>query len=96
MNIPNSREQLEAIGFTFERRTNCGGERCGALIEYWRKVPGPQIPFRLLSRTGMLIQHTDECPGKKEFRSKPAEEKPVKVAKPEKPKRETVPQGRLF
>jgi hypothetical protein len=94
MNIPGSRAELEAMGFVFQRRTKCGSEICGATIEWWTGPSNRWIPFRLHPRTGKLIQHADECPGKKEFRTKPVE---VKSAKPEKLKPEPVSQtGRLF
>ena len=95
MNIPGSREELEGMGFTFQRRTKCGSKLCGATCEWWCSPSGRNVLFRLHPRTGKLIQHSEECPGKKEFQSKPVEEKPVKEVKA-KPKAEEVPQRRLF
>jgi hypothetical protein len=98
MNPPGSREELEAMGFTLERRTTCKAEPCGATLEWWRAPSGRWVPFRLHPRTGKLIQHSDECPGKYQFRGKRAEEKPApEKPKPEpKKKAEPVVQGSLF
>lgn len=72
MNPPGSREELLAMGFTFERRAKCGGKICGATLEWWRRVPGPQIAFRVSLRTGKLVQHGSECPDVQSVRKKKA------------------------
>lgn len=99
MDWPNgSREELEALGFTFQRRTKCGSEICGATIEWWTGPSGRWIPFRVHPRSGALIQHNEECPGAKKFRE-PVEEKPSKLEKQQKAvaqRKEAAPQGRLF
>ena len=98
MNTPGSREELEAMGFTFERRTSCQAEPCGATLEWWRAPSGRWVPFRLHPGTGKLIQHTNECPGKEQFRAKPKQEKPVAEKPKEQPKKkaEPEPQATLF
>lgn len=92
MNAPGSREELEQMGFTFERRARCPGPRCGATIEFYRRVPGPQVAFRVSLRTGKLIQHADECPDAKQVKKNPVEEK---ISRPVKRKAE-APQRSLF
>jgi len=95
---PTSRQGLEAMGLTFQRRTKCGGAICGATIEWWTASSGRWIPFRLHPK-GLLIEHTEECPDKKQFRQKPAEEKEPKLAKQQaavKQRKEKIESGRLF
>lgn len=100
MNQPGSRKELEGMGFTLERRTSCSSKRCGATVEWWKGPSGRYVPFRVNPRNGELIQHTNECPGKEEFRGKPVEEKPSRLEKQQKAveqrKEKAVPQGRLF
>lgn len=82
MNIARERSELEAAGYHFECRTSCPNEGCGSTVEWWRRVPGPLQPFRLHPRTGMLYDHREECPGKREETTKSSVDAkpPVKVA----------------
>jgi len=99
MNSPGSRAELEAMGFTLQSRTRCRSKLCGATIEFWRGPSGRLVPFRVNPRNGLLVQHSDECPGKHEFaRQEVRAEKPVAEKPKEQPKREKElqPQGRLF
>lgn len=100
MNQPGSREELEGLGFTFQRRTSCASELCGATIEWWTGPSNRWVPFRLNPRNGKLTQHAEECPGRKEFRGKPVEEKPTRLEKQQKAvterKEKVVPQRSLF
>jgi hypothetical protein len=98
MNTCGSREELEGMGFVLQRRTSCKAPECGATIEWYIGPSGRWTPFRLHPRTGKLIQHTDECPGKGYFRTKRVEEKSVaeKPKEPLKKKAELEPQGKLF
>lgn len=81
VNQPGSREELLAMGFTFERRTRCPGPRCGATIEFYRRVPGPQVAFRVDARTGKLIQHANECPDAKQPKEKVVAVEPKKLSR---------------
>ena len=98
---PATRQWLVENGFTLEVRRRCSGKKCGMTIEFWRTPSGRLMPLNLADYRDQssLRPHWEVCADQREFRGKPTEEKPVKLAKQQtavKQRKEKVESGRLF
>lgn len=73
MATPDTRAGLEANRYIFLNRAKCKG--CGRTIEWWRKVPGPVIPFEEpIEAPGKMVNHFVTCPKREAFKKAPSKE----------------------
>jgi hypothetical protein len=81
---PKSRTELEELGWTFERRTRCKGEKCRKEIEFWKAPAGQWIPLEQIFKNdpNTLVRHHKFCTDVEQFKqSKQIEEPSPKLKK---------------